>query len=89
MSNVQEVADQMGVLAAYIQNLLADLEASSQASLAQWASNARDAYTPAKRRWDEAADKMAQQAQAAQNSLTSINNAYALAEYQGLGLWSN
>jgi hypothetical protein len=41
----------------------------------------------AKAKWDAAAAQMVVQAQAAENSLGQINDAYANAEYQGLGLW--
>jgi len=87
MSNVQEVAGQMGVIARYIQTMLTDLDDASKQNLAQWTSDARDAYNVAKAKWDAAAAQMVEQAARAENSLTQINDSYANAEYQGLGLW--
>jgi WXG100 family type VII secretion target len=87
MSNVAAVAEEMGAIARYIQSLLTDLDDGQKQSLAEWTSSARDAYTTAKAKWDAAAAQMSVQADNAQNSLSQINDAYAKAEYQGLGLW--
>ncbi|HEY3869636.1 MAG TPA: WXG100 family type VII secretion target [Actinocrinis sp.] len=87
MSNVAAVAEEMGSIAQYIQGLLDDLDNSSKMNLAEWTSNARDAYNVAKAKWDAAAAQMVVQANNAQNSLGQINDSYAQAEYQGLGLW--
>ena len=87
LSNVQEVADQMGVLAGKISGALSLLESELQSTLADWTSDARDAYNVAKAKWDAAAAEMPQQAARAQSSLSQIHDAYANAEYQGLGLW--
>jgi WXG100 family type VII secretion target len=88
ISNVQEIADEMGAIARYIQGLLEDLESGTAQSLAEWTSSARDSYNTAKAAWDKAAADMVTQACNAQGSLSSITNNYALAEYQGMGLWS-
>jgi len=87
MSNVQVVADEMGDIAKRISGLLTDLDDSSKQNLAEWTSSARDAYSVAKAKWDAAAAQMVVQANNAQNSLGQINDGYANAEYQGLGLW--
>jgi WXG100 family type VII secretion target len=87
MSNVAAVAEEMGSIAQYIQGLLDDLDNSSKMNLAEWTSSARDAYNVAKAKWDAAAAQMVVQANNAQNSLGQINDSYAQAEYQGLGLW--
>jgi WXG100 family type VII secretion target len=87
MSNVQEVAAQMGTIARYIQTLLTDLDDASKQNLAQWTSDARDTYNVAKAKWDAAAAQMVVQAAKAENSLTQINDTYANAEFQGVGLW--
>lgn len=87
MSNVQEVASEMGAIAKYITGLLSDLDNSSKQNLSEWTSSAREAYNVAKAKWDAAAADMSVQASNAQNSLSSINDNYANAEYQGLGLW--
>jgi len=87
MSNVQAVAEEMGAIARFIQGLLEDLDNGSKQNLAEWTSSARDAYNSAKVKWDAAAAQMVVQANNAQNSLGQINDGYANAEYQGLGLW--
>ncbi len=89
MSNVGEVAAQMGVIASHIQQLLTDLDDSQKMHLSEWTADSRDAYAAAKALWDAKAADMAVQAVNAQNSLSSINDAYANAEYQGLGLWEH
>jgi WXG100 family type VII secretion target len=87
MSNVQAVADEMASIANYIQEMLTDLDSETKKHLAEWDSNSRSAYDTAKKKWDNAAANMVLQAQKAQANLSSINDNYALAEYQGLGLW--
>lgn len=87
MSNVQLVAEEMGKIAAYIQGLVEDLDNSTAQSLAEWTSSARDVYNQARVKWDAAANDMATQAARAQNSLSQINDSYANAETQGMGLW--
>jgi ESAT-6 family protein len=87
MSNVQAVAEEMGAIARYIQGLLEELDNGALQNLSEWTSSARDAYNAAKAKWDAAAAQMVVQANNAQNSLSQINDAYANAEYQGLGLW--
>jgi WXG100 family type VII secretion target len=87
MSNVQEVVQEMGAISTYIQGLLEDLDNGTLQNLAEWTSSARDAYNVAKAKWDAAAADMSQQARNAQMSLSSINDNYANAEFQGLGLW--
>jgi WXG100 family type VII secretion target len=87
VSNVQEVADEMGAVAKYISGLLEDLDNGAKQNLAEWAGSAREAYDTAKAQWDAAAADMAVQAANAQNSLSLIVSNYANAEYQGLGLW--
>lgn len=87
MSNVQEVAAEMGAISSRIQALLSDLDNGTRQNLAEWTSSARDAYNLAKARWDAAAADMSAQAARAQASLSSITDNYARAEYQGLGLW--
>jgi len=88
ISNVQEVAAEMGAIANYIQGVLEDLENGTVQNLSEWTSSTRDAYSSAKQIWDRAAADMVAQAVNAQASLSSITDNYALAEYQGLGLWT-
>jgi WXG100 family type VII secretion target len=87
MSNVQAVADEMSILAGKIAGMVSELNDQQNLNLADWTGSARDAYTAAQNVWNHAAQDMAIQAQNAQTALSSINNAYANAEYQGLGLW--
>jgi WXG100 family type VII secretion target len=87
MSNVQEVAMEMGAISASINSLVQELDSSTAQSLAEWTSAARDAYNVAKAKWDAAAADMSVQARNAQASLSSINDNYANAETTGLGLW--
>jgi WXG100 family type VII secretion target len=89
MSNVQEVAAQMGVIATHIRSLLTDLDDGTKQHLAEWTADSQQAYYVAKAQWDAKAADMSVQATNAQSSLGSINDAYANAEYQGLGLWDN
>jgi WXG100 family type VII secretion target len=89
MSNVGEVAAQMGVIAGHIHQLLTDLDDATRMHLSEWTADSQQAYASAKAIWDAKAADMAVQAGNAQNSLTSINDAYANAEYQGLGLWEH
>jgi WXG100 family type VII secretion target len=87
MSNVAAVAEEMNAIAGLINTLVQGLDDASTQHLAEWTSSARDQYNVCKAQWDAAAQDMATQAQKAQASLSSINDAYANAEYQGLGLW--
>jgi WXG100 family type VII secretion target len=87
MGNVAAVAEEMGAIAQQIQGQLEELDSATRVHLAEWTSNARDAYNVAKAKWDAAAAQMVVQAQNAQNSLGQITDTYANAEYQGLGLW--
>lgn len=87
MSNVGEVAAEMGAIAQCIWDILERLDDSTAQNLAGWTSSARDAYTTAKQIWHQKAADMVLQATNAQGTLSSITDNYALAEYQGLGLW--
>jgi WXG100 family type VII secretion target len=89
MSNVQAVTEEMSRIGRQINKILDDLETESGAHLAQWTSNARDAYNAAKIQWNLAADDMVIQADNARNALSQITDSYANAEFQGLGLWGN
>lgn len=89
MSNVQEVASEMNSDSQQIQNMLTDLNQQVQTNLSQWSSSARDAYNIAQAKWNAAAQDMSIQAARASASLSSINDNYANAEYQGLGLWDH
>jgi WXG100 family type VII secretion target len=87
MDNVQAVAEEMGALGTRVQSMIEQLNQDCQASLAEWTSTAQEAYQQYSVQWTSAANDLPVQANNAQNSLSEITNAYALAEYQGLGLW--
>jgi uncharacterized protein YukE len=88
ITNCQEVAGQMRAIAGYIQEMLDDLNTTLMRSLADWSSVSRDiGYAPAQNNWNMAVTDMISQANTAYNSLSQIMDAYANAEYQGLGLW--
>lgn len=87
ITNVQEVAGEMGKISAMINNMVEQLNNQQALNLNDWTGNAKDAYFSAQSIWNNAAADMATQAMIAQGSLGSITDAYANAEYQGLGLW--
>ncbi|WP_194915222.1 WXG100 family type VII secretion target [Catenulispora rubra] len=87
MNIVQQVAEQMGQISSQISDLLTNLEDSTQTHLSEWSADSQQAYWVAKKKWDEKAADMAVQATNAEASLGSINESYANAENQGLGLW--
>ena len=89
LSNVQEVADEMQVIAGKINDMVTTLDNQQTVNLSEWVGNAADAYHQAQQVWDAAAHDMSVQASNAQNSLSNITNAYANAESQGLGLWQS
>jgi len=87
MGNVQAVAEEMNTLGSRVQAMIEQLTADCNASLQEWSSTARDAYTQYANTWTQAANDLPVQAQNAQQALSQITDAYANAEYQGLGLW--
>jgi uncharacterized protein YukE len=89
MTNVQEVATQMGVLANYITEILSGLDNGTRQNLVEWEADSQAAYAAAKAIWDQKAADMSIQATNAQSSLGQIHDAYANAEFQGLGLWGH
>jgi WXG100 family type VII secretion target len=89
MDNVQAIAEEMNALGSRVQSLIDDLNTYCETNLADWTSAARDAYSTNKAQWTSAANDLPVQATNAHNALSEITDAYALAEYQGLGLWDN
>jgi uncharacterized protein YukE len=87
MDNVQAIAEEMGALGSKVQSMIEELNQACQQSLAEWSSTAQLAYQTYSAQWTNAANDLPVQAVNAQNSLAQITDAYALAEYQGLGLW--
>jgi uncharacterized protein YukE len=87
LSNVGAIAEEMGALGSQVSALIDRLNQDCVASLAEWTSTARDQYQVYSKQWTAAANDLPVQAANAQNALAEITNAYAQAEYQGLGLW--
>jgi WXG100 family type VII secretion target len=87
ISNIQAVAEEMGTLGSRVQSMIEQLNQDCAASLSEWTSTARDAYQQYSGTWTNAANDLPVQASNAQSSLGQITDAYAQAEYQGLGLW--
>ena len=87
MSNVQEVAAEMQIISGNIQSMVSDLNDQQSINLADWTGPAKDAYYHDQAIWNSAAQDMSVQATNAQAALSNITDAYANAEYQGLGLW--
>src|SRR5699024_7730500 len=66
---------------------LTELEQQLEASLAQWDGAAREAYSVAKAKWDQAANHMSQVIQKMQTTLTSITDNYDSNERNIEGSW--
>ncbi|MFF7191378.1 WXG100 family type VII secretion target [Streptomyces sp. NPDC008222] len=81
------VAGEMDGITKQIQQTLSNLDDAAKQNLAEWTSDARDAYNAAKAVWDAAAQRMQQQAAAATQSLGSIDSYYQSGEKYGVGLW--
>ncbi|MBL1090683.1 MULTISPECIES: WXG100 family type VII secretion target [Streptomyces] len=84
---VEHVTEEMRTISRNITNLLEALEDSARSSLAQWNSQARDAYTENKRQWDAAAAEMVQQSIEAGSTLEYIRRTYGQAEVTNTGMW--
>lgn len=70
------------------ENTLNELEQQLEASLAQWDGAAREAYSVAKAKWDQASAHMAQVIQKMQTTLTSISDNYDSNERNIEGSWA-
>ena len=87
LNEIETLAEEMSSLGQTIYSIIEQLTADCNASLQEWSSTARDAYTQYANTWTQAANDLPVQAQNAQQALSQITDAYANAEYQGLGLW--
>ena len=87
ISQLAEIAGEMGQIAQNIRGDLEDLDNASMQNLSEWTSAARDAYNVAKAKWDAAAADMVTQAANAQASLATIGSNYQQAEQVGMSLW--
>ena len=84
---VQQVLADMEAVDKQIRALLDGLERDSESSLREWQSDARQAYTGCKRRWDASAQQMTAQLQQARGALAEIMANYQGAERAGSGMW--
>lgn len=92
LTTVNAGAMQAGVEAlntAYTQtdSTLTTLEGELESSLAEWDGAAREAYTGAKQRWDQAANHMAQVIQKMTGVLSQIGDNYQSNERNIEGSW--
>ncbi|KUO09351.1 WXG100 family type VII secretion target [Streptomyces sp. DSM 15324] len=87
MSNVNTVVEEMSSISTTIKAMLDGLAQDSTVNLAEWTSEARDAYNTCKLSWDNAATAMVNQAVRAHTSLSGINANYGTSEVQGRQMW--
>ncbi|MBY8886056.1 WXG100 family type VII secretion target [Streptomyces sp. PTM05] len=84
---MQYVGGEMETITRNIQSTLTNLDDAAKQNLAQWSSDARDAYNVAKAKWDAAAAQMQHQAQTATQALGTIDGYYTSGEKYGVSLW--
>ena len=81
------VEGEMQSITAKVQSTLSDLDDASKQHLAEWNSDARDAYNLAKAKWDAAATEMAAQLGKATSAVANIGEYYTSGEKYGTSLW--
>jgi WXG100 family type VII secretion target len=81
------VKGEMAKITGQLQQTLADLDDGTKVHLAQWSSDARDAYNAAKAKWDAAASDMQAQLGVATKAVGDIGDFYTSGEKYGLSLW--
>jgi len=81
------VEGEMRSITTKIQSTLSDLDDAAKQHLAEWSSDARDAYNLAKAKWDAAADQMAVQLGQATTAVGNIGEYYTSGEKYGTSLW--
>lgn len=81
------VGGEMESISQQISQTLQSLDDAARQNLADWADDARDAYTAAKAKWDAAAAAMQQQSVQATQSLGDISSYYTSGEKFGVNLW--
>lgn len=84
---VEHVTEEMRTISRNITNLLEALDDSAKSNLAEWTSQAQEAYAQSKRQWDAAAADMVQQSIAAGTTLEQIRATYGQAEVTNSGMW--
>jgi WXG100 family type VII secretion target len=72
-----------------IAQALHSLEETCENSLADWSSDARDAYRVSKRTWDAFANQMSHHLQNARIALLSISEGYGTTEQRATKIWEN
>jgi WXG100 family type VII secretion target len=66
---------------------LTDLDDAAKQHLAEWSSDARDAYNQAKAKWDAAAGQMVVELGQASGAVGQIGEYYTSGEKYGVSLW--
>lgn len=84
---MQYVGGEMQAITQNLQTTLSNLDDAAKQNLAQWSSDAREAYNAAKAKWDRAAIEMQQQLKAATTALGTIGEYYTGGEKYGVSLW--
>jgi WXG100 family type VII secretion target len=86
-AQMEQVGGEMLSITQSLQTTLSNLDDAAKQNLAQWSSDARDAYNAAKAKWDQAAAEMQQQLGAATKALGTIGEYYQQGEKYGTSLW--
>ena len=81
------VRDHMATVTNRIHTMLETLHNDVSNSLADWDSDARNAYNDAKRVWDDASARMPAALGGAEQALASISDGYLRVEHHGVDLW--
>ncbi|GAA1909017.1 WXG100 family type VII secretion target [Streptantibioticus ferralitis] len=81
------VKGEMDSITKQIQQTLSDLDDGAKQRLAEWSSDARDAYNVAKAKWDAAAADMQNQLATATVAVGNIGEYYTSGEKYGVSLW--
>ncbi|MGW0520424.1 MULTISPECIES: WXG100 family type VII secretion target [unclassified Crossiella] len=87
-SRIQAVLANMQAVDTQIRSMLTRLEQDATKNMADWQSQAKDAYTSCKQSWDASASQMPVQLANARNSLNEILANYNAMEQQGMNMWS-
>jgi WXG100 family type VII secretion target len=81
------VEGEMKSITDQLTSTLNDLDDASKQHLAEWSSDARDAYNLAKAKWDAAATQMVSQLGTASGAVSEIGDYYTSGEKYGVSLW--
>jgi WXG100 family type VII secretion target len=84
---VAGVIENMAAVNGHVNELIANLNGSTERSLGEWTSTAREAYNKNRGQWNAAAAQMNDHLARAQGALGSIRENYLSAERQGSAMW--